>query len=390
MYLWKSKLRAYLALLGLPRKIRGNHLGNTIDPAHEEPECIDETRARSVEHRSAIHDGHSPGSIEHRRKKRPPRLTRQRCHLGMVRREVLSAQADDDALWSRLKNLFDRGETATRALSVERVPTTCRLNEVRDPRAADGEWVDSVKKQHLGFTRKRSDMIDGGPPRFAHFDHRALGGGGESDRTTHAQALVEHIGEGGGGNTHDLGACRQRRIPRENHIRRERSQGFIVAQSHDRHTRDAHGPIASRTAPDKQRLAAHPAQDLGGRRIKADDAHAVTIPTLELVIHSRKTRMDDQSQYESAPSARACHLLGVIAQSQAPGGSDPVWNYASSGTGFSATTLQDGVTWQSGGSGAALTLTVEGTPGLPNPADINHDGLVNGLDLAAVLAAWSA
>ena len=100
--------------------------------------------------------------------------------------------------------------------------------------------------------------------------------------------------------------------------------------------------------------------------------------------------MDDQSQYESAPSARACHLLGVIAQSQAPGGSDPVWNYASSGTGFSATTLQDGVTWQSGGSGAALTLTVEGTPGLPNPADINHDGLVNGLDLAAVLAAWSA
>ncbi|MDA1106755.1 MAG: hypothetical protein O2855_09265, partial [Planctomycetota bacterium] len=74
----------------------------------------------------------------------------------------------------------------------------------------------------------------------------------------------------------------------------------------------------------------------------------------------------------------------------APGGADPVWNFASSGTGFSAMTLQDGVTWQAGGSGAGLTLTIEGTPGLPNPADINHDGLVNGLDLAALLSAWGA
>ena len=37
---------------------------------------------------------------------------------------------------------------------------------------------------------------------------------------------------------------------------------------------------------------------------------------------------------------------------------------------------------------AALTLTVEGNLGLPIPADINHDGLVNGNDLAAVLSAW--
>ena len=78
----------------------------------------------------------------------------------------------------------------------------------------------------------------------------------------------------------------------------------------------------------------------------------------------------------------------IVAQSNSSSGANAVWNYASIGNTFSATTLQNGITWQPGGSGAALTLTVEGNLGLPIPADINHDGLVNGNDLAAVLSAW--
>jgi hypothetical protein len=59
------------------------------------------------------------------------------------------------------------------------------------------------------------------------------------------------------------------------------------------------------------------------------------------------------------------------------------------GNAFSSTTTGDGVTWQPGGNGAAPTLTVEGTPGLPaSPPDINQDGTVDGLDLTALLAAW--
>ena len=79
----------------------------------------------------------------------------------------------------------------------------------------------------------------------------------------------------------------------------------------------------------------------------------------------------------------------VVAESTASSGSSSVWNYASVGNTFSATTLSSGA-WQPGGSGAALTLTVEGTVGLPNPADINGDGVVNGIDLSFVLSAWGA
>ncbi len=77
----------------------------------------------------------------------------------------------------------------------------------------------------------------------------------------------------------------------------------------------------------------------------------------------------------------------VVAESTASGGSDPVWNFASVGNTFSATSLPSGV-WQAGGFGAALTLTVEGTAGLPNPSDVNGDGSVNGADLSFVLSAW--
>lgn len=76
----------------------------------------------------------------------------------------------------------------------------------------------------------------------------------------------------------------------------------------------------------------------------------------------------------------------VVAESSSPGGEDAVWNFASSGNTFHATSL--GGTWQPGGFGAALTLIVEGNPGLPNPADFNGDGMVNASDLTVVLSYW--
>lgn len=92
----------------------------------------------------------------------------------------------------------------------------------------------------------------------------------------------------------------------------------------------------------------------------------------------------------SAPIAlRAGIRYWVVAQSSAPGGQSPVWCFASVGNAFSALTISDGVTWQPGGNGAAPTLVVEGTPGLPAASpDINGDGSVSGIDLTALLAAW--
>ena len=80
----------------------------------------------------------------------------------------------------------------------------------------------------------------------------------------------------------------------------------------------------------------------------------------------------------------------VVAQCEAPGGFSPVWCFASVGNAFSSLTLPDGVTWQPGGNGAAPTLAIEGTPGLPAASpDINGDGTVNGIDLSELLAAWA-
>jgi hypothetical protein len=81
----------------------------------------------------------------------------------------------------------------------------------------------------------------------------------------------------------------------------------------------------------------------------------------------------------------------VVARSDEPGGFSPVWNFAAFGNSWNSIGLRTETDegWQAGGSGAALTLVVEGTPGLPpgNP-DLNQDGAVNGDDLGLLLGAW--
>jgi len=57
------------------------------------------------------------------------------------------------------------------------------------------------------------------------------------------------------------------------------------------------------------------------------------------------------------PLLKAGRSYWVVAESMAPATVDPVWTFASEGTMF-ATTSANGV-WQTGGSGAALTLRVE-------------------------------
>jgi hypothetical protein len=94
---------------------------------------------------------------------------------------------------------------------------------------------------------------------------------------------------------------------------------------------------------------------------------------------------------EGAIALRSGTRYWVVAECSAPGGSSPVWNFASAGNSWNALGEPNaaGERWQSGGNGAALTLTVEGTPGLP-PAgpDIDGNGRVDGFDLGLLLGAW--
>jgi len=65
----------------------------------------------------------------------------------------------------------------------------------------------------------------------------------------------------------------------------------------------------------------------------------------------------------------------IVAESQAPGGDDGVWNFASSGTGFMAFSLGYGQPWQPGHEGAVASTIIEGTP--LSAGDIDGDGDVD-------------
>jgi len=88
------------------------------------------------------------------------------------------------------------------------------------------------------------------------------------------------------------------------------------------------------------------------------------------------------------PQLRAGTKYWFVLRSEAPGGSSPVWNFASSGQGYTCLTLPDGTTWQSSGLGAGLCMGVTGTPS--SRADLDHDGDVDGGDLGILLTTWGA
>lgn len=88
------------------------------------------------------------------------------------------------------------------------------------------------------------------------------------------------------------------------------------------------------------------------------------------------------------PALRAGRKYWIVASSQAPNSQNPVWNFASSGNEYTAISQLDG-SWGAGNA-AALTLTVNGTPGAPKRGDIDRDGTVGPQDIAALLSAWGA
>lgn len=88
------------------------------------------------------------------------------------------------------------------------------------------------------------------------------------------------------------------------------------------------------------------------------------------------------------PALRAGRKYWIVASSPAPNNQNPVWNFASSGNEYTAISQLDG-SWGAGSS-AALTLTVNGTPGAPKRGDIDRDGTVGPQDITALLSAWGA
>lgn len=86
------------------------------------------------------------------------------------------------------------------------------------------------------------------------------------------------------------------------------------------------------------------------------------------------------------PPLRAGRKYWIVASSTASNGENPVWNFASSGNAYTAISQLDG-SWGAG-NGAALTLTVNGTPGAPKRGDVNRDGVVDSQDIAGMLSRW--
>lgn len=89
---------------------------------------------------------------------------------------------------------------------------------------------------------------------------------------------------------------------------------------------------------------------------------------------------------KARPPLRAGRRYWIVASSDATPGQNPVWNFASSGSGYTAITQLDG-SWAAG-QGAVLTLVVNGDVGAPARGDVDADGAIGAADLAAILGAW--
>ncbi|MBX3358166.1 MAG: hypothetical protein KF745_07040 [Phycisphaeraceae bacterium] len=87
----------------------------------------------------------------------------------------------------------------------------------------------------------------------------------------------------------------------------------------------------------------------------------------------------------SHPLLRSGRKYWVVAESSAEAQENGVWNFAATGSGYTATT--DFGEW-SGGASAALCLRVEGTGACP--ADFDGNGEVEPTDIAVFIQAWLA
>jgi hypothetical protein len=88
------------------------------------------------------------------------------------------------------------------------------------------------------------------------------------------------------------------------------------------------------------------------------------------------------------PALRAGRKYWIVASSPATPGANPVWNFASSGNAFTGVTQLNG-SWSTG-SGAALTIVVEGDVGAPLKGDVDRDGAIGASDLALLLDSWGS
>lgn len=92
---------------------------------------------------------------------------------------------------------------------------------------------------------------------------------------------------------------------------------------------------------------------------------------------------------EKFPTLEAGQRYWITADSQAPGGFDPVWALSAFGQGWSSTTDCFGCPWEQAFFGVVPAMVVEGTLApIDIPGDLDGDGVVGTADLVLLLGAW--
>ncbi len=73
----------------------------------------------------------------------------------------------------------------------------------------------------------------------------------------------------------------------------------------------------------------------------------------------------------------------IVAESDYPGAENPVWNWATGVSGYTSTTRFDTGEWQPGGTGATVSVFIEGDPDSGCRADLDGDGELTIFDFLA-------
>jgi hypothetical protein len=80
---------------------------------------------------------------------------------------------------------------------------------------------------------------------------------------------------------------------------------------------------------------------------------------------------------------RAGQAYWIVAESDYGPGEDPVWNWATGVTGYTATTAFGTGEWQPGGEGATVGIVIEGEPAVDCRVDLDGDGDLTIFDFLA-------